>query len=147
MHDPRPKETKGVPWGDHNETASGAPETRREEYGDADPSQDADERAADHSTERDDRSPSDTGTESNDEESSGGGTVRTKIRTSEGLRADRWVLERVWPSVILKLRHPVLSSQASSGPINQEVLPHAPLPGLRGPRREPRSVLRVSRAR
>lgn len=70
MHDPRPKETKGVPWGDHNETASGAPETRREEYGDADPSQDADERAADHSTERDDRSPSDTGTESNDEESS-----------------------------------------------------------------------------
>jgi hypothetical protein len=43
--DQDPKETKGVPWGDHNETASTPPDTRREEYGEADPDENADERA------------------------------------------------------------------------------------------------------
>lgn len=43
--DQDPKETSGVPWGDHNETASSPPDTRREEYGDANPEEDADERA------------------------------------------------------------------------------------------------------
>jgi hypothetical protein len=45
MDQPGEKETKGVPWGDHNETTSTPPDTRREEYGDADPEQNADERA------------------------------------------------------------------------------------------------------
>ena len=32
MDGPDPKETKGVPWGDHNETESSPEDTRREEY-------------------------------------------------------------------------------------------------------------------
>jgi hypothetical protein len=47
MDEPKPKETKGVPWADHNETESTPPDTRREEYGDAEPGKTADERAAD----------------------------------------------------------------------------------------------------
>lgn len=46
MDSPQPKETKGVPWADHNETESTPPDTRREEYEDAEPGQTADERAA-----------------------------------------------------------------------------------------------------
>lgn len=40
---PRPETTKGVPWGDHNETESSPPDPRREEYS-ADEGKDADER-------------------------------------------------------------------------------------------------------
>lgn len=54
MDKPEPKETKGVPWADHNETESTPPDTRREEYGD-EPGENADERAAEGTTERDDR--------------------------------------------------------------------------------------------
>ena len=32
MDGPDPKETKGVPWGDHNETEPSPEDTRREEY-------------------------------------------------------------------------------------------------------------------
>lgn len=32
MDGPEPKETKGVPWADHNETESSPEDTRREEY-------------------------------------------------------------------------------------------------------------------
>ena len=46
MDEPKAKETKGVPWADHNETESTPPDTRREEYGE-EPGKDADERAAD----------------------------------------------------------------------------------------------------
>lgn len=46
MEKPQPKETKGVPWADHNETETSPPDTRREEYGNADPDQTADERAS-----------------------------------------------------------------------------------------------------
>ncbi|HEX6941766.1 MAG TPA: hypothetical protein VF128_02495 [Gemmatimonadaceae bacterium] len=46
MDQPKPQETKGVPWADHNETASTPPDARRDEYGD-EPGTDADERAAD----------------------------------------------------------------------------------------------------
>ena len=49
MDNPRPEHTKGVPWADHNETESSPPDPRREEYGDADPEKNADERAADPS--------------------------------------------------------------------------------------------------
>ena len=41
---PRPDSTKGVPWGDHNETESSPPDPRREEYGDEDGT-DADKRS------------------------------------------------------------------------------------------------------
>lgn len=37
MDVPDPKETKGVPWGDHNETESNPEDTRREEYGEEAP--------------------------------------------------------------------------------------------------------------
>ena len=47
MDQPHEKETKGVPWADHNETESSPPDTRREEYADAEPGESADERAAD----------------------------------------------------------------------------------------------------
>lgn len=46
MDEPKPRETKGVPWADHDETESTPPDTRREEYGD-EPEKNADERAAD----------------------------------------------------------------------------------------------------
>ena len=39
MDKPEPKETKGVPWADHNETESTEPDTRREEYGTEAPDQ------------------------------------------------------------------------------------------------------------
>jgi hypothetical protein len=32
MDGPQPKETKGVPWADHNPTESSPEDTRREEY-------------------------------------------------------------------------------------------------------------------
>jgi hypothetical protein len=32
MDGPQPKETKGVPWADHNPTASTPEDSRREEY-------------------------------------------------------------------------------------------------------------------
>lgn len=54
MDKPEPKETKGVPWADHNETESTSPDTRREEYGEK-PGENADERAADRSGEADER--------------------------------------------------------------------------------------------
>jgi hypothetical protein len=41
-----PKETKGVPWADHNETESSPPDTRRDEYGDANPYQTPGEKKA-----------------------------------------------------------------------------------------------------
>src|SRR5690349_9514094 len=46
MSEPNAKETKGVPWADHNETESTPPDTRREQYGE-EPGKEADERAAD----------------------------------------------------------------------------------------------------
>ena len=36
MDGPDPKETKGVPWADHNETESSPEDTRREEYSEGD---------------------------------------------------------------------------------------------------------------
>jgi hypothetical protein len=45
MDKPRPNTTKGVPWGDHNETESTPVDPRREEYGDDDADLSADERA------------------------------------------------------------------------------------------------------
>jgi hypothetical protein len=39
MKKPRPKESKGGPWADQNETESSPPDTRPEEYGDANPYQ------------------------------------------------------------------------------------------------------------
>jgi hypothetical protein len=53
MDDQSQQETGGVPWADHNETPSTPPDTRREEYGDSDPSQNVQERAADLRDERD----------------------------------------------------------------------------------------------
>lgn len=54
MTGPKPDETRGVPWGDHNPTETSPPDHRREEYGDEDPSENADERAREGS-EQDDR--------------------------------------------------------------------------------------------
>ena len=45
MSGPTPDETRGVPWGDHNPTETSPPDHRRDEYGDEDSSQNADERA------------------------------------------------------------------------------------------------------
>jgi hypothetical protein len=47
MDGPDPKETKGVPWADHNETESTPEDTRREEYSEADPNKKSDD-PADH---------------------------------------------------------------------------------------------------
>ncbi len=48
MEGPDPKETKGVPWGDHNETESGPADTRREQYDDNGPNKSADDEPADY---------------------------------------------------------------------------------------------------
>lgn len=48
MDKPDPKETKGVPWADHNETESSPPDSRREEYGDEAPPETKDGNAADY---------------------------------------------------------------------------------------------------
>jgi hypothetical protein len=54
MEKPEPKETKGVPWADHNETESTEADTRREEYGAEAPDavkgdlEDEDTESADH---------------------------------------------------------------------------------------------------
>jgi hypothetical protein len=53
MDKPQPKETKGVPWADHNETESTPPDTRRERYGDAESGQTPDEQAADRKSDPD----------------------------------------------------------------------------------------------
>ena len=49
MTSPKPEETRGVPWADHNPTETSPPDRRREEYGEDDPSKNADERATDQS--------------------------------------------------------------------------------------------------
>ena len=36
---PDPRETKGVPWADHNETEDTGPDKRREEYGEEAPAE------------------------------------------------------------------------------------------------------------
>lgn len=46
--DQDPKETKGVPWADHNETESSPEDTRREQYGDSGPNRGADDESADY---------------------------------------------------------------------------------------------------
>ena len=46
MDGPKPKTTKGVPWGDNNATPAQDEDTRREEYGDEEPEKNADERAS-----------------------------------------------------------------------------------------------------
>ena len=60
MSGPKPEETQGVPWADHNPTETSPPDRRREEYGEDDPSKTADERATDDRDEKD----SETGNES-----------------------------------------------------------------------------------
>ena len=47
VESPRPDTSKGVPWGDHNETESSPPDPRREEYG-SEEGRDADERPEKH---------------------------------------------------------------------------------------------------
>lgn len=71
MDDQSEKETKGVPWGDHNETPSTPPDTRREEYGDRDPSQGADERvqhAGEHSADASEEQADGDGSNADDEQ-------------------------------------------------------------------------------
>jgi hypothetical protein len=51
MTAPKPEETRGVPWADHNPTETSPPDHRREEYGDEDSSKNADERATEESDE------------------------------------------------------------------------------------------------
>ena len=46
--DQDPKETKGVPWADHNETESSPTDTRREEYAETDPNKKSDDESADY---------------------------------------------------------------------------------------------------
>ena len=46
MDQPKPKETKGVPWADHNETESTAKERTPDEYGDENPYQKPGEKVA-----------------------------------------------------------------------------------------------------
>jgi hypothetical protein len=55
MQNPRPEQTKGVPWADHNETETSPPDPRRDEYGEDDPDKTADERVADQSRPQDDQ--------------------------------------------------------------------------------------------
>lgn len=43
MSGPKPEETHGVPWGDHNATQSSPPDPRRDEYGEEEGA-DADQR-------------------------------------------------------------------------------------------------------
>lgn len=48
MDGPDPKETKGVPWSDHNETESSPEDTRREEYGEEAPDSTSGTESADY---------------------------------------------------------------------------------------------------
>jgi hypothetical protein len=56
MDNPRPEQTKGIPWADHNETESSPPDPRREEYGAADPDKTADERVEEEPQRDDEKS-------------------------------------------------------------------------------------------
>ncbi len=62
MSGPKPEETQGVPWADHNPTETSPPDHRREEYGEEDPALDADDRPGaqpetDRNSTPDDRTP------------------------------------------------------------------------------------------
>ena len=61
MDGPQPKETKGVPWADHNETESSPEDTRREEY--EDDRKVPDEKSADYGSSATERPTDDDRTE------------------------------------------------------------------------------------